>query len=418
MLGGNYLKKIITFLGTNDYKETKYSYLNRITGEEISVTTRFVQEAIHKIVANDSTFYVALTSGAKEANWLDTAEKKGLKSIFDSKCIRYEEISLKDGRDEKEIWENFDAIFEVLEDGDHIYVDITHSFRSIPIIIMSVINYAKFIRNITIEAIYYGAYEAMVDGIAPIFDLSLFNTITDWTIGAEKFINTGNSEQISKILRETINPILRDTKGKDEEANLSRRINNNLEVFSNALYTVRGNEIYELGCQLKSSLELIKEIQEKQLKPFEKILDKIYGKVSFYSGDIVRDVHNTVKLCRDLNLIQQAYTLLLENIISYLCIAGNLDPFNRENREAISKIIPCYIPRKNISVDSKYEDINHKIKYYLNQDIASLYEDLGDYRNDMNHAGYRQNSRKAKKFKDDLNEYIDKFEKLIIEKTI
>lgn len=410
------MKKIITFLGTGKYEETTYSYTNKITGEKIEVITRFVQEAIHKIVGDDSIIYVGLTSQAREKNWLDNGERIGLKSIFDSKNIKYEEVPLLDGKDEEEIWNNFDTIFEILEEGDDVYVDVTHSFRSIPIIIMSVLNYAKFIKNITIKAIYYGAFEAKVDGIAPVFDLSLFNTITDWTIGAEKFINTGDSSQLSKMVKETINPILRETRGKNKDAKLSEYINTDLESFSNTLYTVRGNKISEYGCNLKKSLESIKAIEESQLKPFEKIIEKAYAKVHFYSGDTIKDIHNTVKLCRDLNLIQQAYTLLRENIINYLCIAGNLDLSNVEIRDAISGIIPCYNKRYNASLNSEYEHINEQIKLYLNEEIVELYDKLGAYRNDLNHAGYRKDARKAKTFKKNLDEFINDFEKLIVEK--
>lgn len=420
------MKKIITFLGTGAYKETTYSYADKSTGEEISVTTRFIQEAVHKIVGGNSVLYVALTNGAKETNWLDKGENKGLRTVLESKEIPYREVLLADGKNEEQMWSNFEAIFDILEEGDQVYIDVTHSFRSIPIIIMSVINYAKFIKNITINAIYYGAFDATVDGITPIFDLSLFNIITDWTIGAEKFINAGDSESITKIMEKTVGSILRDTKGASEEAQICKTINKNLKAFSDALYTVRGDEISKVGGQLKGSLELIKKIEENHvLKPFEKILEKIYEKVHFYTNfgssenfqykvNIVRDIHDTVKLCRDLNLIQQAYTLLLENIINYLCIVGDLDLLNREIRETVSKVILYYHPMKDIILDDKCKEIHEKIKNYLNEDIAILYNDLGDYRNDFNHAGLREHSRKAKTFKENLNEYIDKFEKTVV----
>lgn len=415
MRGDKCLKKIITFLGTGDYKETTYSYINKITGEKITVTARFIQEAIHKIVGKDSIIYVGLTERARETNWIDNKQKEGLKSIFERKGIQYRELPLFDGKNEKEVWYNFDTIFEALEEGDDVYVDVTHSFRSIPIIIMSVLNYAKFIKNITIKAIYYGAFDAKENGISPIFDLSLFNTITDWAIGAEKFINTGDSKQLSKMVKETIDPILRETRGENEEARLSRQINDNLEAFSGALYTVRGNKISEYGCSLKKSLESIKSIEESQLKPFEKILDKIYKKVYFYSGDIIRDVHNTVKLCRDLNLIQQAYTFLMENIVNYLCVTANLDLLNKNIREAISNVISFYNGR-NCSLGRECEEIHKQIKPYLNQGIVELYDKLGGYRNDLNHAGYRQDARRVQKFKKVLDKFINEFERLIIEK--
>ena len=54
----------------------------------------------------------------------------------------------------------------------------------------------------------------MKDGKAPIFNLSIFNQITDWTIGAERFISTGDSKQLSNMIETTIQPILKGSKIK------------------------------------------------------------------------------------------------------------------------------------------------------------------------------------------------------------
>lgn len=418
------MKKIITFLGKGDYQETTYSYIKE-NGEKVKKTTKFIQEIIYDIVGQDSIFYVALTKGAKETNWIDRSTNdgviyKGLKSIFDSKGIDYKELSLYDGKNEQEMWLNFEAIFDVLEENDEVYVDVTHSFRSIPIIMMSVLNYAKFIKNISIKAIYYGAFDAKVDGIAPIFDLSLFSTITDWTVAAEKFINAGDSSQLSNIISQTIRPVLKETKGKDENASISNQINKNLEAFSNTLYTVRGKYISEYGTSLKNSLERIKSIDIIQLKPFEKILNKIYEKVYFYSNDVVRDIHNTVKLCKDLKLIQQAYTFMQENIINYICIVGGIDIFDSKGRElAETVLLSCHELKKDkIKLSEKHFPIRDRIKDYVNHDLADLYNQISDYRNDINHAGYRQDSKKAEAFSKKLDEFINEFERLVINREI
>lgn len=414
------MKKIITFLGKGNYQETTYSYTITETGEKVIETTKFIQEIVHKIVGKDSIFYVALTEGAKESNWLDRSENGvnyvGLKSIFDSKNIVYKELSLSDGKNEQEMWLNFEAIFDVLEENDEVYVDVTHSFRSIPIIMMSVLNYAKFIKNISIKAIYYGAFDAKVDGVAPIFDLSLFSTITDWTIAAEKFINVGDSSQLSNIISQTIEPVLKETKGKDENASISKQISKKLEAFSNTLYTVRGKNISEYGTSLKDSLEKIKSIDIIQLKPFEKILNKIYEKVYFYSNDVVKDIHNTVKLCKDLRLIQQAYTFLQENIINHLCIVGEIDIFNTKARKITETVLlSCHNLKKDeIKLSEKHFPIRDKIKDYINHDLADLYNQISDYRNDINHAGYRQDSKKPEDFNKKLDEFINEFERLVI----
>lgn len=381
------MKKLITFLGTGKYENIFYSYNDK------KIYTKFVQEAVCNIVGSDTQVIICLTKKAREGNWIE------LKSIFVKNKINYKTVDIFDGKNNNEMWGNFNLLYEEIEEGDEIYIDVTHSLRSIPFIVISVLNYAKFIKNIQIKDIYYGAYEAKKNDIAPIFNLSIFNKITDWTIGAEKFINTGDSVQLCKMINYVIKPILKETGGHNDEAKVLERIETNLKDFSGGLYTVRGNKISEYGMALKDSLREIKKIDINELKPFEKILDKIYEKVYFYSGDVVKDIHNTVKLCRDLNLIQQAYTFLRENIVNYVCICRGLDIYDIKDRGVAKDLLYKY--SKEIS-DKRIEC-----------KPASLFSVISSYRNDLNHAGYRQNSMGYIKFYKKLDKSILEFERLI-----
>lgn len=413
------MKKLITFLGTGDYSVVTYNYGNTC------VRTRYVQECIANILGSDVEFIVVLTEKAKATNWEGKGKAKGsdeecdkLQNILIKNNIKYRELEILDGNNSDEMWSNFDKIFDALEEGDEVYVDVTHSFRSIPFIIMSVLNYARFIKNIEVKDIFYGAYDAKVNDVAPIFNLSIFNHITDWTIGAEKFLNTGDSRQLAMIISSTIKPILIESKGKNQDANIARKIKDDLESFSGGLYTVRGNSISEYGIALKTTLESIKKIELIELKPFEKILDKIFEKVYFYSDSIVRDIHNTVKLSRDLRLIQQSYTFLQENIINYLCHMGNINIHNVNERELTVTVLLSYHKLKNIKLKDEYLIINEKIKDYASHELAALYDDIGDYRNDLNHAGYRQDSKEYKGFAKKLDSFILDFEKLVFDKNV
>lgn len=390
-LGEDIMKKLFTFLGTGKYENVFYVYDSKKT------YTKFVQEELCNIVGNDTKVIVYLTKKAREKNWIE------LKDIFIKNKINYKTIDIFDGNNNNEIWENFNLLYEEIEEGDEIYIDVTHSFRSIPFIVISVLNYAKFIKGIQIKDIYYGAYGAKENDIAPIFNLSVFNNITDWTIGAEKFINTGDSVQLCEMINYVIKPILKETGGHNDEAKVLEKIEANLKDFSVGLYTVRGNKISEYGMALKDSLREIKKIDINELKPFEKILDKIYEKVYFYSGDVVKDIHNTVKLCRDLNLIQQAYTFLRENIVNYVCISRGLDIYNNEDRDVAEDLL--HDNKNGVEISDKGTE--HK--------LVSLFKNTRNYRNDLSHAGYRPNPMKYNKFKEKLDKSILEFERLIFD---
>ncbi len=419
-------KKIISFLGSGNYSNVKYGFQDK-KGNDNIIETRFVQEAVHKLVGEDAILYIGLTDISRRLNWqsgnklirnFKTSEEKevymvGLEEILDNKDIPYKEIELKNGQNESEIWDNFDSIFDVLEDGDELYIDITHSFRSIPIIMMSIASYAKFIKNISIKGIYYGAFDAQNGGIAPIIDLSIYNSITDWTIGAEKFISTGDTTSLNNRVSQTIREYKKKIRRSDEESAYLTDVNALLESFSKSLYTARGMNISKDGFGLKKALEDVREINIDELKPFREILDKIYQRVSMYSGDILKDIHYTVKLCSELNLVQQAYTLLRENIVSFVCIAANMDIDDAPNRLGIENVINCSRSDKDFKVREEYLDIKEKVDPYVDEKLAKLFNKIGEYRNDLNHGGYRTGPSSPDKFKKEINKSISEFEDIV-----
>ena len=174
-------KVFISFLGTSNYVECHYC----INGEQ-SHPVRFVQEALIEHECCDwsekDAIFIFCTSeeksgekGSKELNWLDYGQDKpkediekiglqtrleSLKKRIDLKPI-IEQIDIKAGHEEKEIWDIFDTVYEKLSVGDHIYFDVTHAFRSIPLFSLVLFNYAKFMKETQVETILYGAFEKL-----------------------------------------------------------------------------------------------------------------------------------------------------------------------------------------------------------------------------------------------------------------
>ena len=118
-----------------------------------------------------------------------------------SKCkiIRY-------GVNEAEIWENFDifmGIIKEINDGDEIYLDITHSFRSIPLFMYLMLEFIKYLKkDVKLKGIYYGMLDAYTGDYAPIVDLSPLFEISNWIKGMYDFTNYGNNYLISKLLKD------------------------------------------------------------------------------------------------------------------------------------------------------------------------------------------------------------------------
>src|SRR5574344_1597860 len=192
-------KVFISVLGTGFYDTCKYV---NPTDKFISSETHFVQHAtLEYIKANewtaDDVILILRTKKAREDNWDKTITNRfdvkaqsekpyiRLESIIDRMNLRCKTstLSIPDGINETEMWIIFTILFDALKDEDELYFDLTHSFRYLPMLLLVLGNYAKFLKEITVKHISYGNYEARnkENNEAPIVDLLSLSQLQDWT---------------------------------------------------------------------------------------------------------------------------------------------------------------------------------------------------------------------------------------------
>ena len=174
----------------------------------------------------------------------------------------------------------------------------------------------------------------------------------------------------------------------------------------------------------KSSNEL-KKIDINELKPFEKILDNMSSLVENFTGDLINDIVQAVKICIDFNLIQQGYTFLEENIFNFFCNALSINVCDTNSRMKISRVLN-YIHRLKTRgeeytkpLEENELDIKNKMYGLLDSNVidemSDLLIDISHKRNDINHAGYRDvkiKAASADKFANELGRFADRFEKI------
>lgn len=186
---------------------------------------------------------VFVTKEAKEANWYDSKCRnsgeplEGLESAFRHIVSEASAsaVDIESSQDEAANWHLFDAILQTIQEGDEIYFDITHSFRSIPFVALIVLNYARFVKKATIGKMVYGIFEQLgppqeVDKLAPeerlvlLIDVTNMVTLLDWTNGVDSFMRSGDTSLIQQLTKRRAEQILSATKGNDEEAKEMRRL--------------------------------------------------------------------------------------------------------------------------------------------------------------------------------------------------
>lgn len=148
----------------------------------------------------DEEYAMSLFETIVEANKdMDISQLKIEKfnNIFNGKI---EGRVTKYGVDSEQIFDNFNIILDLqdtLKDGDEVYIDITHSFRSNAMWMFLVMNFITDLmdKNIEIKMISYGMFEIAdrTSNITPIIDLNAFYKLLKWIKGAQSFKNYGNS---------------------------------------------------------------------------------------------------------------------------------------------------------------------------------------------------------------------------------
>ncbi len=242
----------LSFLGTNDYLPCTYHFNNKETRE-----VRFVQEATISMNCQDwsseDRILIFTTSEAFERNWLDNGHLiNGEKQQREGLAQRLKKLNLEvpirnvlipEGKSEAEIWKIFEILFDNIQTNEKIVFDITHSFRSIPMLAMVVLNYGKVIKGINILGIYYGAFEVLgslkeagkiplEDRRVPLFDLTPFDNLLDWSLAIDRFLGSGDAIPIYELAKKEVSPLLRKSEGKDELAGVIKNLADTLKAFT------------------------------------------------------------------------------------------------------------------------------------------------------------------------------------------
>ncbi len=117
-------------------------------------------------------------------------------------------VLIRYGLNDDEITQNIKTILslqEYINSGDELIVDVTHSFRSLPMIVMNLLIYLETVsrKRPKLSHIHYGMLEMVKEkGYAPIVELKKMAELTQWTIGASAFKNYDNAYQLTELLEE------------------------------------------------------------------------------------------------------------------------------------------------------------------------------------------------------------------------
>lgn len=431
-------KVFISVLGTGFYKPCRYT-----RGEFKSTETRFIQQATLEYLnvsewCPDDAFLFLLTERARTTNWnkkigarVNTLTKKeecylGLEKILSDMTLPSgpTAISIPDGKDEDEMWEIFSILFKALKEGDELYIDLTHSFRYLPMLVLVLSNYAKFLLNAKVKSLSYGNFEVLdvATNEAPIVDLLPLSALQDWTFAAGQYLDSGYVDRLVNLSNNEIKPILRDTEGKDAGASSLRCVAKALSNVVDERITCRGLDI--IGSKefslLKKSLT---QCGDTFVQPLNPILDKIRESLDgFDEKENINNAYFAAVWCYENGQYQQSATLLQEYVITSQCKQCGYDVLDDNKRKLISSAFRI----KNITLQESDWDLAdeddkatlHCIlqnPLFSDEKMVSSFETIRQIRNDLNHSGMRNAPQIAKIIKKNIEKCLEQIKMTLID---
>lgn len=406
-------KIFLSVLGTGFYAECKYT-----KDEFISSPTRYIQEATLEYLqaenwnTNDK-IVILLTEKARTTNWQVENHQRnkpgsptpvpytGLGQVLKDKNYPcpIEELSIADGKNEKEMWNIFEVLYNTLQENDELYIDLTHSFRYLPMLVLVMCNFASFLKHIHVSSVTYGYFENNYE-LKPIIELSSLFSLQEWTFAGASLKSMGKMTQLTQSIKQEQQYIPTNSR---KERNINEDItllNNHINEFEAQLNTCRGKLIVKGGASQKIKDTIQSALKSDLPSPIKQILLEVKALISPFQANSIQNIKEAIRWCIRFHMIQQAYTLTQEGIITILCNTfADINPFTgkkreREFRDYLNSILGA--DQKIIQDESQWSSAlsSHRIltNGFLSLDwvkeLRLKYARLVNNRNQINHGGF------------------------------
>jgi len=170
----------VSFLGKGPYQKVTYTWQSQ------ECTTDLFPEAVVRIFGPERLLVFVTEEVKRHENFRALQERLSNK---------LQPIGIPSGRSVEELWAVFERCAEAVPEDAEVLLDITHAFRSLPLIVFAVAAYLRRTKRVVIRHIVYRAYEArqplreppQPEDRAPVFDLM------DWLSGAEAWQARGDA---------------------------------------------------------------------------------------------------------------------------------------------------------------------------------------------------------------------------------
>lgn len=386
--------KMIAFLGNGKYLPCQYKF-----NDELSGVVTYVQTATRKFFPEISKCILFCTDEAAASHW------EGLVAEFQKFGFPMpEKVGIPSGGSEDELWKIFDIVCNHVADEEKVIFDVTHSYRSLPIVMTVLVNYLESLRQVQLCGCYYGAFEKLgparkveeeiarpEDRVADIFDLTGFFSLNDWTRAIGDFQKYGTARELSEVVkRELVRLSLDDEK--------SQRLKDALACVQEFCEATRLGNVSRLS-RLDIPGRLMPNLGDGlcDLPAFKDVFNQLKPLFAGYGRDEISDGLQAARWAADHELIPQAFTMLQETLVSYgvrlyekLSHKPDVVKDDVLKRTYVSTVLGHWNPEKPEKWDEKESgprDCAREMGELLGDKLLKLGKEIGRRRNELNHGG-------------------------------
>ena len=365
--------KALTFIGSSPNKYSPTTYYIERDGKRESCKTHLFPEVVVKLYQPTELIAFATDEVLKDIH--EHGYLKHLDCICSKYGVDFQKQRIESGTSTNELWEIFNVYADSVGEGDEIILDITHGFRSLPVLALPAIAYLRQVKNVEFKHILYGAFEARdpSKNETPIFNLTPFVSLLDWTNAVNVFQLTGDARPIAEL-------------------DIHNDISDALTKLSESLLTNRTIEVQEAAFEFNTLFsensieELVTEQEVGSQAPFRMLINQLkenYGGMAApeprnnpeYS---IKKQYEQIKWYIDNQHYFQAVTLIREWLISWQYVQWRRRHKRgwlqwHRHREPIQDAFNDYVSAAPDPDDAAWE----------------LWEECAKLRNDLAHCGMR-----------------------------
>lgn len=392
--------KLLTFLGTGTYNETEYIWNRQ------SVVSCYAMAASAQFASANEVVIFA-TEEARQAH--EQRLRQALERVMPGNAsVNF--VPVKRGETETELWSIFAQVAQAVQKDEEITFDVTHGLRSFPLIGLLAAAFLRAAFSIQLRHVFYGAFDVRDQSVTPhrtpMFDLTPLLTLLEWAVAADRFNRTGDARYFASLLREQQKRLALQAQNQPERlAQIGKlgSLASALTDISQSLALIRPYlammQIEKLPAQTDAALPVLAEAEA--ALPFRLVLDaalETYRPLGLAdpSADTRRNLETQRKLIAwyaEREHWPQAVSLAREWLVSWVMVhLGMSSLTSMSDRQRIESVVNSEADEflKAKKNDQPFQPVFLKSLPQV-ETVLGLWKALTEVRNDIDHAGMREN---------------------------